>query len=98
MAIKQTLSRRQQSRRAKISTTVAAETYAYLQSMVSAGEAQNLSGALDDLVRRRLEDQRRADLDRRMAEYYDAMTDSEIAETRLWGELSEAEMSGSDRA
>ncbi|MBI3050093.1 MAG: hypothetical protein HYY76_17475 [Acidobacteria bacterium] len=60
-------------------------------------EATNLADALDVLVRRHLEHEQRAELDRRMADYYEKLTDEEMSDQRLWGEFSESEMTGSRR-
>jgi hypothetical protein len=90
--------RRQQARvRAKISTTVAPETRAYLERLVARGEAATLADALDVLVQHQIEDDRRAELERRAAEYYQSLSDDEMAEQRAWGDFSEGELSGSDR-
>lgn len=96
MSVKKTLSRRRERARVKISTTVAPESHAYLERLVDRGEASSLAEALDVLVRRHVEDERRAELERRMAEYYEQLTDDEAAEQRLWGQFAEAELTGSD--
>jgi hypothetical protein len=97
MSLKRTQRGQQARARAKISTTVAPETHAYLQRLVARGDATTLADALDILVQRQIEDDRRADLERRTAEYYETLSDEEVAEQRAWGEFSEAEMSDPNR-
>jgi hypothetical protein len=90
--------RRQQARaRAKISTTVAPETHAYLERLVARGDVTTLAEALDMLVQRQIEHERRAELERRTAEYYETLSDEEVAEHRAWGKFSEGEVGDPDR-
>jgi len=88
MPTKQMLRSGHERLRAKLSTTVAPETYAYLERLVTRGEASNLAEALDAVVRRQIEQERHAELERRMAEYYDTLSDEDIAEDRVWGEFA----------
>lgn len=70
------------SARAKLSTTVAPETYRYLTEMVESGRVQNLAEAVDQAVEqmRRAENRRR--LARATSEYYESFSADEMAEER----------------
>jgi hypothetical protein len=77
--------------REKLSTTVSAETYQFLQEMVDQGEAANLAEAVDAVVgrMRRLENRRRlADATARYFEQLPAAVQAE--EQELAGDLSAA--------
>lgn len=66
--------------RKKLSTTVATQSYHYLQKMVKAGKAESVGGAVDRAVEiaRRLDD--RAALDRETARYFGDLAESIAAE------------------
>lgn len=67
-------------RRQKISTTIAADSYAYLQSQVSAGKARNLAEALDKSLARLRRAERRRELERATAAYFEDLPARAIAE------------------
>ena len=77
--------------RKKLSTTIGASNYAYLQNMVKAGRAESLGEAVDkavEVVRRR---DNRATLERQTAAYFKGMTVKAAAEeTDLEDALSAA--------
>lgn len=66
--------------RAKLSTTVSAETYNYLSELVESGRVQNLAQAVDEAV----EQMRKAENRRRLAQatagYYVSLSSEEAAE------------------
>jgi hypothetical protein len=62
------------SGRRKISTTVSASTFAYLQSLIESGKAQNLAEALDLSVRGLRRAERRAALERATAAYFQSLS------------------------
>ena len=70
------------SRRRKISTTVAAETDAYLKSLVRRGRAANLAEAVDHAVSlaRRAESRRR--LEAATASYYDSLSGKRLRDEK----------------
>jgi Arc/MetJ-type ribon-helix-helix transcriptional regulator len=77
--------------RTKISTTVAPETYSFLEQKVRSGEAATLAEAIDQLVRRlrRLENRQR--LAAATARYFDELAPHAAAEeTQLGKSLSSA--------
>lgn len=66
--------------RAKLSTTVASETYEFLQQMVEKGQASTLAEALDSSIRkvRRLENRKRlADATKRYFQQLEPQTTTE---------------------
>lgn len=58
-------------RRMKISTTIAADSYTYLRGQVSAGKARNLAEALDRSLARLRRADRRRELERATAAYFE---------------------------
>jgi hypothetical protein len=56
--------------RAKISTTIAQENYAYLDSWVKSGKAENMAAALDAILSRFRRIQRRQQLEKATADYF----------------------------
>ncbi len=72
------------SHRRKISTTVAAETYAYLQALVSVGKARNLAQALDMTLARLRRADNRLRLEQATAAYFQRLSTRAAAkESRL---------------
>jgi hypothetical protein len=75
--------------RQKISTTVSAETLAFLERLVKAREAGTLAEAIDLVVERLRAAETRERLERDTAAYFDQMTQEELAEeNQLAGALS----------
>jgi hypothetical protein len=68
--------------RQKISTTIAPDTLAYLQAIISSGEAATLADAIDIAVRRLLVIENRERLERDTAAYFENLTEEEDAEER----------------
>ena len=79
---------RRRPNRAKVSTTVAPETLAYVQALVKSGDAFNLAEALDLVVRRLQEHEARVRLEQETVAYYNSLTDEEIAEDNAWAEFA----------
>jgi hypothetical protein len=77
--------------RQKLSTTIAPESYEYLQRQVETGQANTLADAIDNLVAtvRRLENRIR--LERETAAYFQSLSPQALAEERkLESVLSES--------
>jgi hypothetical protein len=74
--------RRLDTRRKKISTTVAAESYAFLERLMDQGKADSLAEAMDLVLReaRRLDNRTR--LEHMTAEAYEKMSPEAIAEEK----------------
>jgi hypothetical protein len=74
--------RRPGARRKKISTTVAAESYGFLQRLIKDGKANTLAEAVDSVLdeARRIDNRER--LDRMTAEAYENMSSEEMAENK----------------
>ena len=66
--------------RQKISTTISPQTLAYLEKLISTGEARTLAEALDHAVERLLVYENRERLSNDTAAYFANMTDEEAAE------------------
>ena len=59
--------------RQKISTTIAAGSYAYLQSLIAAGKARNLAEALDLALAQLRRAERRARLEQATTAYFESL-------------------------
>lgn len=68
--------------RQKISTTISAESLAYLELLIKDGEARNFAEAIDLCIQRLLTYENRERLARDTAAYYENMTEEEAAEER----------------
>ncbi|HXE91509.1 MAG TPA: hypothetical protein VNK82_11145 [Terriglobales bacterium] len=82
------MSARAKATRPKVSTTVAPETFAYLQSLVKGGQAASMAEALDLTVAQLREQERRIQLEAATAAYYDSLSEEEAAEQKAWGEFA----------
>ncbi len=90
------MSSTQSKTRTKISTTVAPETYEFLEQKVASGEAATLAQALDDAVAslRRLENRRR--LAQATAAYFEGLDPQAIAAENTLAESMASASKGID--
>jgi hypothetical protein len=79
--------RRDDTRRKKISTTIAPEGYAFLESLIQSGKAENLAESLDIVLEEMRRAENRARLERMMEAYYENASPEAIAEEN---EIAEA--------
>lgn len=70
------------NRRHKVSTTVAPESLAYLQSLIKRGKARNLANAVDLAIARARSAESRARLERDTRAYFEGLT------PKVWKEES----------
>lgn len=68
--------------RAKLSTTVAADNFAFLETMVVSGRTESIAEAVDLAIRRLRRAENRARLERATAAYFDGLTPEAQAEER----------------
>jgi len=73
--------------RKKLSTTIGANSYAYLQNMVKAGKAESAGEAVDKVVEMARRLHNRATLERQTAAYFKGLTAKAAAEE---GDLEDA--------
>jgi hypothetical protein len=66
--------------RRKISTTIAAESYAYLQHLIGSGKAQNMAEAIDSVLEESLRANNRARNEKAARDYYENATIGEITD------------------
>lgn len=71
--------------RAKLSTTVAPENFAFLQSLVSNGHAESIAGAVDIAISRVRLAENRARLERATAAYFDGLAPEALTEEDSMG-------------
>lgn len=82
--------------RAKLSTTVAAETYRYLQSKVESGEAESIAEAVDLLIERTRQLENRERLARATSRYYDELDAKSLKEEKDLASRMSAAVRGMD--
>ncbi len=78
------------AQRKKLSTTIGANSYAYLQNMVKAGRAESVGEAVDRAVEMARKVENRATLERETAAYFKGLTSQCAEETALEDALSSA--------
>ena len=66
--------------RSKISTTIAAENYRFLTSLIESGKAGSLAEAVDEAVENLRKTENRRRLARATSEYFDSLSPEEHAE------------------
>ena len=66
--------------RQKISTTIAPETLAFVEKLISKGEAQNVADAIDLMVERLRSAENRERLELETAAYFDRLSPEALAE------------------
>jgi len=66
--------------RAKLSTTVAAENFTFLERLVSSGRTDSIAGAVDMAIGRLRRSENRQRLERATAAYFDGLTPETQAE------------------
>ena len=74
-------------RKAKKSFTLSLESVKFLENARKTRRASSVSSVLEDILLSVRREQERASLDRAMERYYDSLTDEEVAEDSLWGEV-----------
>jgi Arc/MetJ-type ribon-helix-helix transcriptional regulator len=68
--------------RSKLSTTIAAENYRFLTSLVKSGKAGSLAEAVDEAVENLRKTENRRRLAQATAEYFDALSPQELTDER----------------
>jgi hypothetical protein len=69
--------------RTKLSTTVAAENFTFLETMVSTGRSDSIADAVDLAIARLRRMENRSRLERATADYFDGLTAKAQAEERV---------------
>lgn len=69
--------------RTKLSTTVAAENFAFLESLVTSGRTDSIAGAVDLAINRLRRSENRQRLDRATAAYFDGLSSEAQAEEEI---------------
>jgi hypothetical protein len=82
--------------RTKLSTTVAPENYAYLESQVRSGKAANLAAAVDVAIERQRRLENRARLAKATSDYFNGLTDEDMAKENALGEAMQEGARGID--
>jgi hypothetical protein len=69
--------------------TLSPESLAYLEQQARERKLNSQSAVLDELLREKTVELRRAALEANVTAYYDSLSDEEVEEQRAWGELAE---------
>jgi hypothetical protein len=75
-------------RKAKKSFTLSIESVSFLEEMRKKNSAESVSAILEEILQSVRREEKRATLDRELTEYYDSLSDEEVAEQRQWGEFA----------
>jgi len=73
--------------RTKLSTTVAADNFTFLETMVSSGRSDSIAEAVDLAIARLRRMENRSRLERATAEYFDGLTAKAQAEEQVLAQL-----------
>jgi hypothetical protein len=76
------------TRKAKKSFTLSVESVAFLEEMRRKSNAESISGILEEILQAARREEKRAATDRAITEYYNSLSDEEVAEERQWGEFA----------
>jgi len=77
-----------QERKSKKSFTISTESVAFLEEMRKKNSAESTSAILEEILQAVRRREKRSSIERQMTEYYDSLTDVEVAEEKLWGEFA----------
>jgi hypothetical protein len=76
-------------RKERASFTLSPQSLKYLEEMKAKRKAPSVSAVLDEILAESMRSTRRAALESKMTAYYDSVSDAELRESRIWGELAE---------
>jgi len=76
------------NRKAKKSFSLSVESVAFLEEMRQKSSAESISAILEEILQAVSREEKRAATDRAMTEYYNSLSDEEVAEERQWGEFA----------
>jgi hypothetical protein len=76
------------NRKAKKSFMLSAESVAFLEEKRRKGNAESISAILEAILQAVRRQEKRAATDRAITEYYNSLSDEEVAEERQWGEFA----------
>jgi hypothetical protein len=80
--------------RIKKSYSISREAESFVRKIRKARAIASDSEALDQLLRESIELHRKSRIDAEYKAYYDAASEADLAEEKLWAEFGEAEMTG----
>ena len=75
-------------RKSRKTFSLSRESVKYLESLRKARKAKSMSSVLDELIRQRREAEDMKRISVSVTNYYDSLTDEEVAEDRAWGEFA----------
>jgi hypothetical protein len=83
--------------RVKKSYSISREAESFVRKVRKARSIASDSEALDQLLREAIEAHRKSRIDAEYKAYYDAASEADLAEEKVWAEFSESEMAGMAR-
>jgi len=75
-------------RKAKKSFTLSVESVGFLEEMRKKNSAESTSAILEEILQAVRLEKKRASIERAMTDYYDSLSDAEVAEEKQWGEFA----------
>jgi len=81
-----------QARKVKKSFSISLESEAFLKRMRKERKVPSESETLDVLLRELMATQKQRAIESAYVEYYDSLSDEDVAEQRAWGAFAEAQL------
>jgi hypothetical protein len=78
--------------KAKKTFSLSREAVKYLENLRRESRAQSVSAVLEDLIRRQQQAREAARVSASITNYYDSLTDDQVAGDQAWGRFAEAEL------
>ena len=86
----------QLTRKARKTFSLSRESVRYLESLRKAKRGKSISSVLDDLIRQRREAEEMNRVSASITNYYDSLSDQQVAGERSWGEFAETQISSEE--
>lgn len=83
---------RGQTRKVKKSFSISSESDAFLKRMRKERKVSSESETLDVLLRELMADQKQRAIESAYVDYYDSLSDEDVAEQRAWGAFAETQL------
>lgn len=79
-------------RKEKKTFSLSRESLRYLEAVRKERKGSSVSAVLDELIRQQQHAREKQRIAASITQYYDSLTDKEVAEDRAWGEFAESQL------
>lgn len=83
-------------RKSRKTFSLSGDSVKYLEALRKARKGRSMSSVLDELIRQRREAEDLKRISTSVTDYYDSLTDEEVAEDRAWGEFAATQFPSED--